>query len=183
MTKITPNEYSITVNNPEEWKQVLELGLIDFGYITHEFERFSYPTNLFIRQGVMECFGRSDIKYTAEEFIEEFSQEGEEEIGEEHGALMTDQEILAVVKAHSEGKTIQFMTLGVGEWCDTDRPMWNFAVAKYRVKPPEAVWVNLYKPTNSKPHAYVYESEALANDHAGRSRLACVKITLPEEAE
>lgn len=48
---------------------------------------------------------------------------------------MTDEEIIAVVTAHKEGKQIQQRSKGAKTWNDTDNPNWNFYVLDYRVKP------------------------------------------------
>lgn len=49
--------------------------------------------------------------------------------------IMTDEEIIAVVTAHKEGKQIQQRSKGSKDWNDTDKPNWNFYVLDYRVKP------------------------------------------------
>lgn len=48
---------------------------------------------------------------------------------------MTNEEIIAVVSAHIEGKQIQQRSKGSKEWHDTEKPNWNFYVLDYRVKP------------------------------------------------
>lgn len=48
---------------------------------------------------------------------------------------MTDEEIIAVVTAHKEGKQIQQRSKGAKDWNDTDKPNWNLYVLDYRVKP------------------------------------------------
>lgn len=53
---------------------------------------------------------------------------------------MTDQEIIEVVTAHSQGKQIQYSSLTGTYWvdCDDSRgPAWNFLSRRYRVKPAE----------------------------------------------
>lgn len=52
---------------------------------------------------------------------------------------MTDQEIIDVVTAHKNGKSIQMSILN-GEWVDCDFPMWNFVGCRYRVKPEPREW-------------------------------------------
>ena len=46
---------------------------------------------------------------------------------------MTYDEMIAVLRAHKEGKTIQ-SKLGK-EWADVADPTWNFGTVEYRVKP------------------------------------------------
>lgn len=48
---------------------------------------------------------------------------------------MTDEEIIAVVTAHKEGKTIEFSLLGEEYWTLTTFPHWDFSRYNYRVKP------------------------------------------------
>ena len=61
---------------------------------------------------------------------------------------MSDDEIIAVVQARKEGKTIQFKYIyGRQEWHDTtsNSPVWNFHERQYRVKPeppkPREFWI------------------------------------------
>ena len=54
---------------------------------------------------------------------------------------MTDQEILKVVKAHSEGKIIEWSYKYKDDWSETMRPIWDFQNLKYRIKPE-----NEYRP-------------------------------------
>lgn len=66
--------------------------------------------------------------------------------------MMTDDEIIAVVKAHKEGKQIQAAIFGFeheeASWHDTPNPCWDFRNLYYRVKPESrkprewVVWVN-----------------------------------------
>jgi hypothetical protein len=57
---------------------------------------------------------------------------------------MTDQEIIDVVTAHRDGKTIQW-SVSKKEWHDCDNPIWNFNCTNYRVKPvPQEIYVNKY---------------------------------------
>lgn len=48
---------------------------------------------------------------------------------------MTHLEMIEVIKAHSEGKKIQFWDEPFNEWLDCSNPSWNFSTIKYRVKP------------------------------------------------
>lgn len=59
---------------------------------------------------------------------------------------MTEDEMIAVIKAYKEGKPIQVKhrgATGKGDngWLDQPNPTWNFYTADYRVKPAEFVWV------------------------------------------
>ena len=61
---------------------------------------------------------------------------------------MTDDEIIAVVQAHKEGKKIQISVKGSGDWCFFDGdPSWNFCTCDYRVAPeprkPREWWAEL----------------------------------------
>ena len=68
---------------------------------------------------------------------------------------MTNEEIIAVVKAAEEGKQIQQMSKDSKrlEWHDVDNPNWNFYVLDYRVKP---------EPPKPKYRPYKSEAEAFA---------------------
>ena len=58
---------------------------------------------------------------------------------------MTHDEMIAVITAHKEGKTIQFRWRSEIKWQDTACPAWNFGDHDYRVKPePLEIWVNVY---------------------------------------
>jgi hypothetical protein len=50
---------------------------------------------------------------------------------------MTDDEIVAVVQAHKEGKQIQLRCSNIPEWTNVVRnePRWNFEFIEYRVAP------------------------------------------------
>lgn len=48
---------------------------------------------------------------------------------------MTDEEIIAVVTAHKEGKTIEVTSKSKLNWEITEYPCWNFDYWDYRVKP------------------------------------------------
>ena len=48
---------------------------------------------------------------------------------------MTHDEMIAVIKAHKEGKQIQHSFVHEDEWYDCIDNSWNFADFKYRVKP------------------------------------------------
>lgn len=48
---------------------------------------------------------------------------------------MTDEEIIAVVTAHKEGKTIEVSVNYADDWGITRSPVWDFEKYNYRVKP------------------------------------------------
>lgn len=48
---------------------------------------------------------------------------------------MTDEEIIAVVTAHKEGKTIEVTSKSKLYWEISESPCWNFDLWNYRVKP------------------------------------------------
>lgn len=47
---------------------------------------------------------------------------------------MTNQEIIAVIQAYEDGKTVQYEAY-TGEWYSVKTPEWNFQKWRYRVKP------------------------------------------------
>lgn len=59
---------------------------------------------------------------------------------------MTHDEMIAVIQAHKEGKTIEACAIGYTNWRVTaDPPTWNFYAMDYRVKPeppkPKEFWL------------------------------------------
>ena len=88
---------------------------------------------------------------------------------------MSDDEIIEVVKAHKEGKKIQFRPAGsktsTTPWVDADErgPNWNFEFMDYRVSPeprkPQEWWIDM-NASNGPWRAYSYrpsyESGSLA---------------------
>ena len=48
---------------------------------------------------------------------------------------MTHDEMIAVIQAHKDGKTIQVRGKGRPKWHDRTRPSWDFDSCDYRVKP------------------------------------------------
>lgn len=48
--------------------------------------------------------------------------------------MMTIDEIIEVLKAYKEGKTIQSNTNTPDVWVDNNKPIWDFERIKYRVK-------------------------------------------------
>lgn len=60
--------------------------------------------------------------------------------------IMTDKEIIEVVKAHSQGKIIQFRDKNVNTvWttCANNDPSWDFSRTDFRVKPEK--YIRAYK--------------------------------------
>ena len=64
---------------------------------------------------------------------------------------MTNEEIIAVVKAHSEGKIIEYKHRNEEEWHIVEKPIWQFDVCDYRTKPESKL----------RPYTYAELSEAL----------------------
>lgn len=64
---------------------------------------------------------------------------------------MTDKEIIEVVKAHSEGKQIQYCNHNDVCWedCLHNNPIWHFGIYDYRVKPESKV-----RPYHSKVECF-----------------------------
>lgn len=75
---------------------------------------------------------------------------------------MTDDEIIAVVQAHKEGKKIQFRSHSaphLDEWWDNETPAWNFEICDYRVAPPKPREWLLHIPkkiTSSQTHVLIF---------------------------
>ena len=53
---------------------------------------------------------------------------------------MTHDEMIAVIQAHKDGKTIQARNRDIGVWDDVD-PIWRFDSCDYRVKPEPREWI------------------------------------------
>lgn len=93
--------------------------------------------------------------------------------------IMTDTEIIGVVRAHLSGKEIQATPLVTKAepvevcdvpaqvWFDTaGPPSWNFSAYKYRVKPkPIVVWVNVYEEGTDKQEVIMHTTEEDAKRH------------------
>lgn len=47
---------------------------------------------------------------------------------------MSDEEIIEIVKAHKDGKAIEFSVIGTDNWNLIDKPCWDFTEFRYRVK-------------------------------------------------
>lgn len=56
---------------------------------------------------------------------------------------MTPDEIIEVVQAHKDKKTIQWAYPYKDEWVDVEVPSWNFEKVRYRVKPAEPAKIKL----------------------------------------
>ena len=59
---------------------------------------------------------------------------------------MTHDEMIAVLRAHKEGRAIQFRDAkDAGRWFDAGNYRWDFHHFEYRIKPePRTIWVNEY---------------------------------------
>ena len=53
---------------------------------------------------------------------------------------MTHDEMIAVIRAFQEGKTVQHKIKGSTVWSDTENPTWNVLGRDYRIKPEPRVW-------------------------------------------
>lgn len=84
---------------------------------------------------------------------------------------MTPDQIIEVVTAFKNGKTIQFYDKVCNKgWLDANNPVWAFDKITYRVKPePIELWVNVY---NGIEETYVYETKAEALNCVG---LGCTR--------
>lgn len=49
--------------------------------------------------------------------------------------MKTIEEMIAVMTAYNEGKTIQYANVWMGDWEDLDDPHWDWSKFDYRVKP------------------------------------------------
>jgi len=84
---------------------------------------------------------------------------------------MSDDEIIAVVQAHKDGKQIQYRGLSpYHQWhnCRDNSPLWNFPDLCYRVKPePLECWANIY----AGRYTHYYHGQDIAIAAAGPSAL------------
>jgi hypothetical protein len=90
---------------------------------------------------------------------------------------MTHDEMIAVIAAHRDGKTIQFRTVETEcDWRDIESPVWDFQSSDYRIKPePLECWVNVYEHgTNT-----VFESKVMA-EAAAQSYALRVAVHMKE---
>lgn len=63
---------------------------------------------------------------------------------------MTIDEIIAVLQAYKEGKTIEFYDSSAGKWIECINPVWDFEHIKYRIKPENSIKL--------EPHYRPFES-------------------------
>lgn len=99
---------------------------------------------------------------------------------------MTNQEIIDVVKAASEGKLIEYRVVAGPMWGGEDskwilnpNPGWNFEECEYRVRrEPRTIYVNEYgsRPKlGYKKNAAVYDTRENADRGAVGGRIRCTK--------
>lgn len=90
---------------------------------------------------------------------------------------MTHDEMIAVIQAHKEGKTVLFREIyrPSDSWAPvSDDPAWNFQLFLYRIKPePRVIWVNEYSYSKT---LYCYMSEAHAKNSGGSELIATSKF-------
>ena len=86
--------------------------------------------------------------------------------------MMTNDEIITVVQAAKDGKTIQYRNgiITEGGWSETTVPLWDFNHLDFRVKPEKKVmYVNVYEGCQG------HSSRAQA-DAVGDGRISCVRV-------
>ena len=90
---------------------------------------------------------------------------------------MTHDEMIAVIKAHRDGKSIQSRSRNSTDdsWYLCERtPTWNFGAYDYRVKPEKQVmYVNVYEGSDCFSYKSREESDRQAWE---KKRIACVRI-------
>lgn len=100
---------------------------------------------------------------------------------------MTHDEMIAVIAAHRDGKTIQYMWTDELEngWKDFDPgtgPAWNFKGCDYRIKPeppkPREWWISLRD--NTTVHNPAYWNYLSARSHMLTSEVIHVREVLPD---
>ncbi len=74
---------------------------------------------------------------------------------------MTHDEMIAVIQAHKEGKTIEYYSTNEGKWCIKSGHKFNFASFEYRVEP-QVLWIN----KNAIGEYYVYDNKVRAEKMA-----------------
>jgi len=86
---------------------------------------------------------------------------------------MTEQEMIEVLQAHIDGKTIEIKAGDIG-WLEIKYPDWNFGRSTYRVKPvPREFWINVY---DGHPLAmYVHRTKESA-DKENSERKECIHV-------
>ena len=88
--------------------------------------------------------------------------------------MMTDDEIIAVVKAHKEGKEIEGRSFEDREWFSAI-PTWNFEVCEYRVKP-EPLVAYAVKYVDGSIAYPIFTKHADAESMASHSQGTVVKM-------
>ena len=80
---------------------------------------------------------------------------------------MKIQEMIEILEAYQEGKTIQVYSRISKNWIDEKNPMWNFTVFNYRIKPEKTnYYYRVIKINNHfKLGHLVTASEPLTNDY------------------
>lgn len=104
---------------------------------------------------------------------------------------MNPDEMIAVIQAHKEGKTVQYRVTahwGSGKWRDlVGNPQWNFGSNEYRIKPeprqPRVIYVNEY-PRDGDSWGGAYSDRDAAEYQAGSRCIATRKFieVIEEEA-
>jgi ribosome recycling factor len=89
-------------------------------------------------------------------------------------------ELIKVMQAYVDGEKIEIQSGGTNsDWKECAHPNWNFAIARYRIKPkPRIIWVNEY------PHdicAHVSKDRACFN--ATRSDVVGIAVPYRELTE
>jgi hypothetical protein len=89
-------------------------------------------------------------------------------------------ELISILQAFKEGKTIQYRKLGFPEWCEASGDGWNFSGYEYRVKPePREWWINVYPEYENIYNVYKTQADAEANkDDSTRSETIRVREVL-----
>lgn len=87
---------------------------------------------------------------------------------------MTHDEMIEVLQAAKDGKTIQWFKPFEGKWYDCIvSPSWDFSKLTYRVKrDPREWWINVY----ANGEFWVYQTKTIADKNAGDARLECVHV-------
>jgi len=83
---------------------------------------------------------------------------------------MTHDEMIAVLRAHKEGRAIQFRDAkDAGRWFDAGNYRWDFHHFEYRIKPePRTIWVNEYDGAAMFSYDSEYDATKFATESTGR---------------
>ncbi len=97
------------------------------------------------------------------------------------------EEMIEVLKAAAEGKTIQARYDGNATWGDIEghEPVWDFSFYEYRVKPEQVtVYVNVYETDYGSHWSYCYPTGEAARFAANDPKVVAiaVPIIVPEES-